>query len=324
MTFLDAELVGSAAVPLSSNGSIAITDTNTACVVHSYDVRIVCARRDGSIAGMFGRQGQGPGEFGRALRLVRGPSGTVGVFDGNQSRLTVLQTDGSVVTEIPLPFLFHPMAAFNHTVVGEYVVYYGAPSGALVAEVDAHTGEILGERRLAHPSDLGLSMDCTRGFSTGALAPSGDMAFKTCQQDLVIWKDSADGVTTFRDPTYLAQLPTTREVEGHREGLERVFGRPASESELLRYQQTPKGLTITGRPLIYDSRGRLWVATQRDREHFSFLSVFDDTLHVGSLRVRDRIEGFGVLDSIVVVLVEPPDAQRGIGERRIDWYSIKH
>jgi len=167
-------------------------------------------------------------------------------------------------------------------------------------------------------------MDCARGFSTGALAPSGDMAFKTCQQDLVLWRSSADGVTTFRDPTYLAQLPTTREIEDHRDGLERAFDMPVSESELLRYRHTPKGLTITGRPLIYDSRGRLWVATQRDRERSSFLSVFDDTLYIGSLRVRDRIEGFDVLDSTVAVLVESLGAQPGIGERRIDWYRLKH
>lgn len=55
--------VASARAPLSRGGDIALPGEGTACVIDSYDYRIHCIPRDGGRAAVFGRRGQGPGEF---------------------------------------------------------------------------------------------------------------------------------------------------------------------------------------------------------------------------------------------------------------------
>ena len=323
LTLLPAELMAAVEVPLSANASITLADASTACVIESYNVRVVCVRSDGSTVGAFGTKGEGPGEFGTALGLMRGPGGTVGVFDGSQSRLTVFEPTGALLSLANTPLLFRPMGPFGETVLGSYVVYAAAPSGALVAEVDLNAGAILQERALPHPSELGLSMDCERGYSTGAVAPGGRLAFSTCTSDVVLW-GTGDNVTTFRDPTYLPELPSERDIEKHREGMRGAFGVAPPETELLQFAQTPKRAFVRGRALAYDVWGRLWAATQRDRDKFSYLNVFSDTTYAGSVRVRHRVEGFDLLDSILAVLVErPPDDPDGIPTRGIDWYRIE-
>ena len=135
---------------------------------------------------------------------------------------------------------------------------------------------------------------------------------------------AGDNVTTFSDPTYLPELPSERDIEKHREGMRRAFGVAPSETELLQFAQTPKRAFVRGRALAYDVWGRLWAATQRDRDKFSYLNVFSDTTYAGSVRVRHRVEGFDLLDSVLAVLVErPPDDPDGIPTRGIDWYRIE-
>ncbi len=85
---------------------------------------------------------------------------------------------------------------------------------------------------------------------------------------------------------------------------------------MLTYAETPKWVTITGRSLIYDDWGRLWVAIQRTRNAVSYFSIFSDTTFVGSVRVRDRVEGYDLLGSTLAVLVERlPDDPAGIPGR---------
>lgn len=320
-TLLPAELVAAVEVPLSRSVRVALVDGTTACVVDSYEVQVVCMRSDGSTVGRFGREGEGPGEFDGALSLIRGPGSVLGVFDGGGRRVTIFEPTGAIVSTARAPFLFGPMAPFGETVVGSYTAPREVrPTGALVVELDVGTGEILWERALPHPSELGTALDCERGASDGAMSPEGRWAFGTCNTTLVLW--DADSVTTFEDPSYVPELPSASEIERFRH--RRLFGATPSEAEILQFAETPKRGRIPGRSLIYDDWGRLWAATQRDRNAYSYFSVFADTTYVGSVRVRDRVEGYDLLGSTLAVLVERlPDDPAGIPGRGVDWYRFE-
>ncbi|MCY4571550.1 MAG: hypothetical protein OXF01_02010 [Gemmatimonadetes bacterium] len=318
LTLIPAERFAAFEVPLSSSIRIALVDSTTACVVDSYEVRVVCMHSDGSTVGAFGGEGEGPGEFGGALSLTRGPGGTVGVSDGGQRRLTVFEPTGAIVSSSIAPFLFVPMAPIGRTAVGSYTVR--AASGEHVIELEIESGEILWERVLPHPSELGVAMDCERGLSDGAATPEGRWAFGSCASTMVLW-DNED-VTTFHDPTYVPELPSEAEIERYR--ARRLFGATPPEAQVLQFAETPKRGRIPGRSLIYDDWGRLWVATQRDRAAFSYFSIFSDTTYVGSVQVRDRVEGYDLLGNTLVVLVERlPEDPAGLPGRGVDWYRFE-
>ena len=321
LTLFPAELIASVEVPLSVSVSVALVDSSTACVVDSYEVQVVCVRSDGSTVGAFGREGEGPGEFEGSLLLMRGPAGTLGAFDSRR-RLTVFEPDGTILRSAAVPFLFAPMAPLSQSVTGSYSVRVDDRFRTFVTELDAESGEELWERALLHPSELGISMKCERGYNTGALGPAGRMAFATCQSVLVLW--DGDDLVTFGDPTYTSELPSEMDVETYRERWRLAFGVPPAESQVLTYAESPKWVTVAGRSLIYDDWGRLWMAIQRDRHAFSYFSIFSDTTYVGSVRVRDRVEGYDLLGSTLAVLVERlPDDPAGIPGRGVDWYRFE-
>ena len=154
LTLIPAERFAAIEVPLSRSIRIALVDSTTACVVDSYEVRVVCMHSDGSTVGAFGREGEGPGEFGsRALSLTRGPGGTVGVSDGGQRRLTVFEPTGAIVSSSIAPFLFAPMAPLGRTAVGSYTVR--AASGAHVIELEIEVGRHPVGARVAPPERNG-------------------------------------------------------------------------------------------------------------------------------------------------------------------------
>ena len=69
--------VASAGAPLSFGGDIALPTEGLACVIESYDYRVHCIPRDAGRTSVFGRRGQGPGEFpGAPSSIIRGPGGT--------------------------------------------------------------------------------------------------------------------------------------------------------------------------------------------------------------------------------------------------------
>lgn len=321
LTLLPAERFAATEVPLSRSVVIALVDSTTACVVNSYEVQVLCMRSDGSTVGAFGREGEGPGEFDGALSLTRGPGGTVGVSDGGQRRLTVFEPTGAIVSSAIAPFLFRPMAPFGRTAVGSYTVFAAlAPSGALVIELDIESGEILWERALSHPSELGVDLECERGFTDGAATPEGRWAFGTCTRTLVLW--DGEDVTTFDDPTYVPELPSLAEIEAFR--ARRLFGSTPQEAQVLQFAETPKRGKIPGRSLIYDDWDRLWLATQRDRNAFSYFSIFSDNAYVGSVQVHDRVLGYDLLGNTLAVLVERlPEDPADIPGRGVDWYRFE-
>lgn len=76
---------------------------------------------------------------------------------------------------------------------------------------------------------------------------------------------------------------------------------------------------------MIDTAGRYWIATQRGLREWSYLDVYENADYGGSVRVRDRIRGFDVLGSTLVVLVDRPlgaDDADGVPDRALDWYEI--
>ena len=68
-----------------------------------------------------------------------------------------------------------------------------------------------------------------------------------------------------------------------------------------------------------DDQGRLWIATNRDRDEYSYLDVHVDREHAWTVRVQSRLMGFDVRDSTLVVLAE----QAGdFPSRVVDWYRL--
>ena len=84
------EVIGTVALPLSESDAVALlADERIACVADSYETRVRCVDREGAVVGVFGRRGEGPGEFESPAYLARGEEGTVGVHDRGLGRFTV-------------------------------------------------------------------------------------------------------------------------------------------------------------------------------------------------------------------------------------------
>ncbi len=316
--------IASSATALSKNPSIALIDENTACVIVSYVYEVQCLSRSGDLVGAFGGQGDGPGEFRFPRAVVRALDQTVGVLDPLSSRATIFTTTGEVVTEVPLPEVFEPVSPIAGTVIGTYIPSH-LSSDKVLAEIELPGGAILWQRELHEPAAMGLPAEC--GLQWGAMAKVEVVVFGVCNSMLLFYSADAGGqARVVESPTYAYELPNHRDVEEFREGARFLFnGDTVPPAAVREFAATPKRDRITGRSMVYDVSERLWVATQRDRDRFSYFDLYVDTAFVGSVQVRDRLLGFDILNSTLVALVERPldehDAD-GVPNRGVDWYDF--
>lgn len=316
--------VASSPTDLSRNPHIALIGHNTACVIVSYEHRVRCVDRSGGLVGVFGKQGEGPGEFRFPRAVVRGPEQTVAVLDPLSSRINFFKPTGELVTVVPVPEVFEPMAPIGETMMGAYMPDFWS-SDKMLAEVDLPGGNILWQYELRSPTAIGLPDDCA--LSWGASTETGVAAFGACNSNLLFYSPGADGqVAVVEAPTYTGELPNRRDIDGFREGRRFLYGGDTVPSAAVQeFAETPKRDRIAGRSLIYDASDRLWVATQRDRDRFSYFDVYADTTFVRSVQVRDRLLGFDMLDGTLVTLVERALDEvdgDGIPDRGIDWYDV--
>ena len=330
------ERTGTVPVPLSAKGSIALlSDETTACVFDSYEVRVRCVTRTGEVVGVFGREGEGPGEFDVLSRLVGGPDNSVGAVDMGLDRFSVFEPSGDLVTEVMFPgaaVTLNPVQRFGTTVAGISIVTFdlnviqaGAGPGGMLAlfEVNIASGDVV--RREVPPVDA--EVECGM-ILYGFPNPEGGWVYVACEGHLVfVGKDG--NVAVLQAPTYKGELPSERDVAAWREGRRMMegLGVGSDGEELERYRNTPKNYHIVFGEQKFDEQGRLWIATQRDHDEFSYLDVYlpAEAEFVGSVRVHDRVRGFDLLESTLVVVVErqlPPDNPDGIAERAVDWYDM--
>ena len=330
------ERIATVQVPLSANRSIALlSDETTACVIESYDVRVRCVNRNGDVIGTFGRAGEGPGEFGALSRLVGGPDNTVGVVDTGLKRFSVFEPSGSLVREVVLPgaaFSLRPVRRFATSLAGIAIVTFdpavvaaGAGPGGMLAlfEVDIASAEVV--RREVPPVDA--EVECGM-ILYGFPNPEGGWVYVACEGHMVFVGEYGD-VYVLQAPTYTGELPSERDVAVWREGRRMMegLGVGIDREEVERYRNTPKNYHILFGEQKFDEQGRLWIATQRDHDEFSYLDVYvpGEAEFVGSVRVHDRVLGFDLLGSTLVLVVERqlrPDDADGIAERAVDWYDV--
>ena len=328
------EVIGTVVLPLSESDRVALlADERTACAIDSYEGQIRCVDSEGAVVGVFGRKGEGPGEFGRPGNLARGEEGTVGVHDAGLGRFTVFEPSGAYVSEVRAPAsYFVPLRSFGKVLSGVsldvMVMLDGGTSGSLTTRFDVNvaTGEVVQEE--ASPSG---PWDVACGKVTYGIPDRAEgWVFLACEGHLIFVGGTGDA-TVLRAPTYLAELPDERDVARREEmfmALNRRNDRPASESvdeNLESYRATPKEYRLATEHQLFDAANRYWIATQRDTHEWSYLDVYDNAEYAGSVKVRDRLRAFDLLGSTLVVLVERqvgPDDADGIPDRALDWYDI--
>ena len=342
LLFLPA-LVAETSAPLSHNNEIALTDDTTACVIESFELQVHCVDRNGRLVGRFGAEGEGPGEFRLLVDLRRAGEGRLAVFHG-LNRVSVFEAVGNLLFESALADFFLPKAHFGSTIHGYSASYFplsvSPPSGrgglmpgfpgrvtVDLMEVDAKTGHVLWTRGVEN-----LVAACPL-LRPGPPRPQGGwvlMGLWECEGKLVFLdhRDSQDGAV-FDSRTYVEELPNERDVAAELESNRRMTGwtgmappdAGSSESERT-FRETPKSWFLRGSAMVFDDRDRLWVATNLDRDDFSYFDIWVDTDHAAKVRIRDRLMGYDLMGSTLVALVERKPGPNGIAERAIDWYDI--
>ncbi len=323
----------SSTATLSANDDIALVSSEVACVVDSYDSRIHCVDRSDRSVGVFGVEGEGPGEFRGLTGIERGPDGLLAAIEFSPSQLTLFEPDGTFVSEVRLPPLFQGNLLHGDRLFGmklalldwdraENVPDYVPMEAAISARE-----EVLWER-----SDLAeaAGRDCLNG-AMGIPTPHGGLVFEACGHELAFFDErEADGATVVASPAYVEALPNERDVDAYLDevtsiGLARVGGLSPEQREAYaaEFRQEPKGWFLKPNMFKFDAEGRLWVATTRDRDAFSYFDVWVGTEYAGSVQIRDRLMGYDIQNSTLVALVERTPDRNGIAQQAIDWYDIE-
>jgi len=207
------ERIGTVEVPLSQGGSIALmSDEKTACVIDSYEMQVRCVDRSGDVVGVFGREGEGPGEFGWLYRLVGGPNNTVGTVDNRLQRFSVFEPLGALVSEVALPgeaLIMNPARRFSTTIAVVSTVTWDAnmdQGGLALFEIDLASAEVVWTE--VPPVDA--EVEC-ESVNYGFPDPKGGWVYVACESHMVFVAE--DGrVSVLRAPTYTGELPHERDV----------------------------------------------------------------------------------------------------------------
>ncbi len=320
-----------AKAPISMSVDIALVSEDVACVINSFDPRLYCVDSRRQVVGTFGREGEGPGELRPPAYIERGPEGSVAVFELGSAQMTFFRPDGALLSETRMPADFVGTDLWGDRVLGFRLAMLDRSrsndqSRYAAAEVDASSGEVLWERDVADA----VGLDCFNGL-VGTLNPNGGGIVTTaCEQELVFldhWADSAAIVVP--SPTYVPALPNERDVEVYVERVSRIGGGMVHLSDARKeayaagYRDTPKKWYYGGSvALSFDGENRLWAATSRDRDAFSYFDIWMNRGYAGTVRIRDRLMGYDILGSTLVALVEREPDRYGIAPRAIDWYDI--
>lgn len=318
--------------PFASSGALITTSTDiavvseeVACVINSYESRIQCVDRgDGAIT-EFGSEGRGPGEFSRITAIERGPDGQVVAIDFGEQRLTYFTPDGALVSETRLPESFQPQQLRGDSLFGFRLEMVGFTLSFVPMAVDAYSGDILWER-----TDLAeaVGRECFSA-AVGVSTPGGGLVYEVCGNELAFFAHrDAPNAAVVASPGYGEALPNERDVDAHVDAIGSLSRRPGgmSESEIeamaAEFREMPKEWLLKASLFGFDDEDRLWVATTRDRDAYSYFDIWTGTEYAGAVRVRDRLMGFDIFGSTLVTLVERPLGEDGIGELAIDWYDI--
>jgi hypothetical protein len=281
----------------------------------------------------FGAEGEGPGEFRFPSHLLRGASGTVGVFDSRLNRLSTFSTSGEFVAstgELPRGFFLRSREVMDGTVSGWYRKSdSGGDRPAVQAETDVATGRVQWERAFPYEAEvancstpLWRTTRLLLGYGDG----NGGLLFLACHGEVLLWyadRDSEEPAAIVRSPTYVERYPTDEDVASTRRTLGSKPWAPGEED----IRSRPK---LWYGPKVLDDRRRFWAVSHWDGapdvvRPVSYIDMFrltaDGPEYAMTLQVADRVVGMDVLGSTLAVLVER-DGGGVISERRVDWYGV--
>lgn len=322
--------VASVEAPESQSGSLVLLDDGTACVTETYWYRIVC-KDPGGESLMFGAQGEGPGEFLDAYRVLRGPHGMIAVMDSDLGRLSMFTEAGEFVSAVssfpnfPSVFFTGRRKAVEETIVG---YTFDLTMESKDVEIELATGRVLWERSFPLEEDV---VDCsTRGPGDGQLrggyAGSGSsLLFVTCYGEYLVWyadRDDPEPAGIVRT-TYVERYPTDREVAAEMQVLQSAPWY-VSEDEI---RSRPKAWYG---PRVVDDRQRFWAVWYSEPSSevptpMSYIDLFHLTNHGPlyelTLELQDNVLGMDVLGDMLAVLVER-DVGGLLPERRVEWYDV--
>ena len=316
--------------PISTSNDVAILSGEIACVINSYEFHIHCVDRINGNTTEFGGEGRGPGEFAAPPGIERSREGHVVAMDIREDRLTVFSPNGTLVSETRLPSGFSSNLLRGDRLFGFDLVMPDfekefSPS-YVPMEVDISSGEVLWKR-----TDLADAVDreCFNP-AVGASTPDGGLVFQVCEYELAFFSHKdAPTVTVVESPSYVEALPNDRDLAAHMDDMveiQSIFERSFTESEEdaleAEFLEKPKEWLFKPGTFGFDNQNRLWAATTRDRDAFSYFDIWTDTTYVGAVRVKDRLMGFDIFESTLVTLVERAPNEDGTAERAIDWYDL--
>lgn len=304
---------------------IAAISDDLACVPDTREFRIMCYDRSGKVHGVWGREGEGPGEFQDLMQVRRWPQQRVAVF-GIGGRMTVFEPTGNTVAEMMIPRAIMVGGIDGTRVFGLEARLGGG--GLRLVELDAESGEIVWER--SGYTDISANTTCGRK-DPGVPTPQGGWVFPACGNELVFLADRDDqAATVLQAPNYVEELPNARDIQIMRSNLESpalqgsfMVPAPSRREQYIRdYAARPKDWFMGGHVMKFDRRKRLWIGTRHDHSDYSYLDVWTGMDYVGSVRVRDRLIGFDIVGSTLVTVVRRRPARDGIPREAIDWYNI--
>ena len=202
----------STGAPPSMSGQVALVSERVACLVDSFEHRIHCLNSSRRAVGVFGREGEGPGEFRGPPWVMRGPAGMVAALDLSSAQLTFFEPDGTLVSATRLPpgvyltDLRDDRALGSRLTMPDRTRSEDQPDEVPVV-VDAVSGEVLWERE--DPSGA-VGRDCFNG-RVGILNPQGGIVPTACEHEIVFLDhEDATNATVVAAPNYSPLLPSNR------------------------------------------------------------------------------------------------------------------
>lgn len=326
-------LVQSGPLPVSASEEMAILDEHRACVLDSYEDRIVCGNRRWAETVYLGRKGRGPGEIQTPGPLLRMPDGGLAYYDFRNARLTLYTPDLQFVGHLRLPSQGQPVPPITAdslllisnqgfsaprgptgelqlTKSRSQILIFDIAANTVVASmpysIDFRAPGI--ERMMAAP----IQRDSTRLLLRGT-------------GDHLLWLSSAEGkiIGSIAPPQFDPGMPDTLDIEDLRADLFMIFG-AVREQDVESLRRQPRHLYPREHIAQIDQSARLWVLTnRRGQRGMTFLDVYDKTEPLGSLPVPGRVVAFRILDSILVTMTRDSEEDgTGIRPARLNWYRI--
>ena len=320
------EPLASVDAPLSFSNDIALVTNDIACLIDAYEFQIKCLARSGRIVGVFGRKGEGPGEFESVPRIERAEGGAVALLDIRLDRITVFSVRGELLFETPMPGNFSMHQLFDDRVFG--ITRARSDTGRVFTptERDLRSGEVLWSRTGIADA---LNAGCISEFA-GRMSPAGSLVYWNCNSELVFFRDRDGPGVVGISPGRVVEFPNDRDVDAYLEGMARITAGAVrappqlSEAYADGYRSKPKRWYFSneGPAFRFDDQGRTWAATTRDRDERSYIEVWDGPEYLTTVEIQDRLVGFDLLGDLMVTLVERQPDRDGIAARGIDWYVV--